>query len=99
MDVAVCAATALVGKFAYVHIDGILPESTALSRLSSPAIFGILFSAQYALVKAYRLLVYPYLRSPLRSLPGPKVCSSSFFSYITKHYHPFLALYAKAKNG
>lgn len=32
------------------------------------------FLVQYLAVKFYRIFLYPYFFSPLRHLPGPKVC-------------------------
>lgn len=37
--------------------------------------FLLLFTAQYAIAKFYRIVIYPHFLSPLRHLPGPKVSS------------------------
>ena len=84
MDIAACAVTSLLGRFAWVHLEEPLARSAPLPSIRSSTVFFILFSFQYALIKTYRLFVYPYFRSPLRNLPGPKVnIPISPFTFVT----------------
>ena len=73
MDIAACAVTSLLGRFAWMHLEGPLSQSSPLPSVRTSTVFFAFFSVQYAIVKTYRLFVYPYFRSPLRKLPGPKV--------------------------
>lgn len=72
MDIVACALTSLLGKFAWVHLRDLVSYASPTS-IAPSAVFLGLFSFQYAVVKVYRLFVYPYLLTPLRRLPGPKV--------------------------
>ncbi|OCL03967.1 cytochrome P450 [Glonium stellatum] len=65
MDFAICAALSLLETAAlfqsqYVHSDSI-----------SRSFFSLL-ALQYLAIKAYNIFIYPFYRSPLRHLPGPK---------------------------
>lgn len=80
MDIAVCAVTSLLGRFAWTHLEAAIPQSLSLPPLKPVSVFFILFSVQYSLVKAYQYLIYPYFRSGLRKLPGPRVCPFSRLS-------------------
>lgn len=68
MDLKICAALAVLETAAAIP----LREFHVVSALRTWIAF-LLF--QYLLVKAYRVLVYPFYVSPLRHLPGPKVCT------------------------
>lgn len=76
MDIAACAVTSLLGRFAWASLEATLSRSLPLPSLKPVSVFFIFFSIQYSLVKAYRYLIYPYFRSTLRKLPGPRVCPS-----------------------
>lgn len=66
MDVAKCAVASLIETAALLHYGNI--GSQGLLRL----VFA-LFLAQYVALKLYSIFVWPFLVSPLRHLPGPKV--------------------------
>ncbi|KAH8664236.1 cytochrome P450 [Xylariales sp. PMI_506] len=64
MDLLVTTAVTLLGVFAYY-------QSIAWDYNFWLKVF-LLAASQYALIKVYRVLLYPKWLSPLRQLPGPK---------------------------
>lgn len=72
MDIVACALTSLLGKLAWARLRDLVSNASPAS-ITPSAVFLGLFSFQYSVVKVYRLFVYPYLLTPLRRLPGPKV--------------------------
>lgn len=66
MDFKICAALAVLETVSVAS----LREFHVIAALRTWA--GLLLF-QYLLVKAYRVLLYPFYVSPLRHLPGPKV--------------------------
>lgn len=74
-DLRICAGLSIVETLVVSHLAGI-------SNYSFPkAAFGLLL-VQYALVKYYRIFLYPFYFSPLRHLPGPKVCNTGVLSNV-----------------
>lgn len=74
MDIVACAVTSLLGKLAWARLKDLVSNASLASVTPSTVFLG-LFSFQYAVVKIYRIFVYPYFLTPLRRLPGPKVWS------------------------
>ena len=67
MDFLACAGASVLEVLAF------LPLREGLTLGGGARAFFLLFLAQFAALKAYRFLVYPFLVSPYRHLPGPKV--------------------------
>jgi hypothetical protein len=66
-----CAATSLLGAFAVSYND-------RANYTAFLIIFLKLFIVQYTVIVLYNIFIYPFYRSPLRHLPGPKVPLLSF---------------------
>ncbi len=76
MDTRLCLFFSLLETFVALRLQN--PQSlVAFSPTSSLKLFSAFFFVQYALVKFYRIFVYPFWFSPLRHLPGPKVQNST----------------------
>ncbi|KAI1370556.1 cytochrome P450 [Hypoxylon crocopeplum] len=71
MDIQICFGLALVES---VLAYALSPTHEIVSYLprSHTLLFLVLFSSQWALVKIYRVFIYPAFFSPLRTIPGPK---------------------------
>lgn len=64
----ICAAIAILGALALSH------DTRSVHNYTAAIInFSILFVAQYLVITLYNVFIYPFYRSPLRHLPGPKV--------------------------
>ena len=81
MDFQLVVLTSVVGTVAWA--SGIVRDGQpqvpkldlTLLSLENLYRFLLLFTAQYVVVKLYRMVVYPHFLSPLRHLPGPKASS------------------------
>ena len=69
MDLEVSVALSVAETISLIGLKS-LRETPLLTIFATFAGF---FFSQYALVKTYRVVLYPRLFSPLRHLPGPKV--------------------------
>ncbi|KAI0886959.1 cytochrome P450 [Annulohypoxylon maeteangense] len=71
MDFQICFGLSLVET---LITSALSPTHEAFSDLptSKTLLFLGFFSAQWALIKFYRVFIYPYFVSPLRGIPGPK---------------------------
>ncbi len=59
-----------------------------LLRVEIPLVLLSVFLVKLVCQKAYRLFIYPYLFSPLRHLPGPKVSAEMRIStHHNRHFH------------
>jgi hypothetical protein len=71
MDLKLCALLAIAET---LGLDGFKSLGTAISVRTFQT-FLILLTGQFIALKAYKTFAYPFIFSPLRHLPGPKVSS------------------------
>ncbi|SPO01403.1 related to benzoate 4-monooxygenase cytochrome P450 [Cephalotrichum gorgonifer] len=72
MDIIVCTTSSLLGRLVWARMGEFFAPGPSFPTLEPTGVFLFLFLIQYVIVKTYRLFIYPYFLSPLRSLPGPK---------------------------
>lgn len=66
------------GAASVLEIAALYPRSQYLSWPVLKSLLGLLL-LHYAVIKCYRMFIYPYWFSPLRHLPGPKVrCPATY---------------------
>lgn len=61
------------GAASVLEVAALYPASQYLSLATFQALLGLVL-LQWLVIKSYRIFIYPFYISPLRNLPGPKVC-------------------------
>jgi hypothetical protein len=76
MDLRLTAVLSLIEVVGLTGFKGTLDLTRASQFIPLFSRFLAFFVVQYVALKIYRMAIYTHFLSPLRHIPGPKVCPS-----------------------